>query len=249
MALMEGNIVRPGIYMRYENIGPYPPKTPKYHSGGGSVVIPPSEEPETTIDAAAFDTLAAAFENAADGATIVLTVDRDIKEPLKIPEEKTVTLRIPAGVTLGVDAGTSNYGMVVKGDLTIEGDGEIVLSGYGFGTSMNTDSKLTIKGGTFKANGCDYIIGCFDGEIVIEGGTFLGEYCVVNNFSDYYKTDGKVTITGGLFTTSAEESYDVLGSPVAISGGQFSKPVDASHCAEGYTPATTPDEDGFYTVA
>lgn len=136
--------------------------------------------------------------------------------------------------------------MVVKGEVVIEGDGDIVVSGYGFGTSMNTDSKITIKGGHFIAQGCDYLIGCFDGEVVIEGGEFDGEYCVVNNFSEYYKTDGKLTITGGTFRTSDPEGFDVLGAPVAISGGMFSKPVDESHCAEGMAPA---EKDGYYTVA
>lgn len=208
-----------------------------------------AEESGNTVDSAEFETLAAAVEAAEDGATIKITADTTVEEPLRIPEGKNITLNIPEGVTLKLNAGADNYGLVAKGSVTVEGEGDIVLTGYGFGTSMNTDSKLTIKSGHFIAQGCDYIIGCFDGEVVIEGGEFSGEYCVVNNFSETYSTDGKVTITGGTFTTTDPEGADVLGNYVEISGGKFSKPVDASYCAQGFTPTTEPDENGYYTVA
>ena len=200
------------------------------------------------VDSAEYENLAAAVEAAEDGATVNITADTTVAEPLRVPEGKSVTLNIPHGVTLTMAAGSDNYGLVAKGTVTVKGAGDIVLTGYGFGTSMNTDSKLIIKSGHFIAKGCDYIIGCFDGEVVIEGGVFDGEYCVVNNFSETYKTDGKVTITGGTFNTSDPEGADVLGNYVEIKGGKFSKPVNEAYCADGLAPTTTP-KDGYYTVA
>lgn len=193
--------------------------------------------------------LTEAIAAAKDGETVVIAADTAVTAPIRVDAGKNVTLQVPAGVTLALDAGSDNYGIVAKGNVTIEGDGDIVLTGYGFGTSMNTDSKLTIKSGHFIAQGCDYIIGCFDGEVVIEGGVFDGEYCVVNNFSETYKTDGKVTITGGTFNTSDPEGFDVLGNYVEIHGGQFSKPIKAEYVAEGKTAASEPNADGYYTVA
>lgn len=235
--------VRPGIYMRYENVGE------KSGTGSltrdGSPAIPESDA--KLIDSMFYETLEEAMEAAEDGGIVRISADTAVTSSIRIPEGKSVTVRVPRGVTLSVDAGSSNYGMVVKGDLTIEGGGDIVLTGFGFGTSMNTDSRLTIKSGHFIAKGCTYIIGCFDGEVVIEDGTFEGEYCVVNNFSDHYSTDGKVTIMGGTFMTSDEAGFDVLGGPVKIRGGRFSKPVDETYCAEGTT--IIEGEDGFYTVS
>ena len=207
------------------------------------------KKPSIGTEVSGADNLSNAIDAAADGDTIVVAADTTVTESLRVPEGKSITLHVPAGVTLALDAGADNYGIVAKGTVTIEGAGDIVLTGYGFGTSMNTDSKLIIKSGHFIANGCDYIVGCFDGEVIIEGGTFDGEYCVVNNFSETYKTDGKVKITGGTFSTSDPEGFDVLGNFVEISGGKFSKPVDAKYCAEGKTPTTAPDASGYYTVA
>lgn len=243
MAIPEGSIVRPGVYMRYENIGGATKSTPSYTGGGGFM---PPVVPDNTIDIMFYETLAAALEAVEDGGTLVISQDTAVTETVRVPEDKDITIRVPAGSTLSLDAGAENYGLVVKGGVTIEGAGDIVLTGFGFGTSMNTEGSLTIKSGHFVAQGCDYIIGCFDGEVVIEGGTFDGEYCVVNNFSEYYGTDGKVRITGGTFNTSAEDGFDVLGAPVEITGGRFSKPVAENHLAEGRTATET---DGYYTVA
>lgn len=192
--------------------------------------------------------LAQAIKDAKNGDVIAISGNTNVTNSVKVEEGQEVTINVKKGATLGLDAGASNYGLVVKGDVTIAGEGDTVVTGYGFGTSINTDSKLTIKSGHFIAKGCDYIVGCFDGEVVIEGGEFDGEYCVVNNFSKTYDTDGKVIITGGTFNTSAEESYDVLGDYIEISGGRFSKPVKAEHCASGYEPVATADADGYYTV-
>lgn len=210
----------------------------EYKKGAPTVVVVVTTE----------DELVKALETAENGSVIAITGDTAVANTVRVAEGQEVTISVKEGATLSLDAGESNYGIVAKGTVIVEGQGDTVLTGYGFGTSMNTDSKLVIKSGHFIAKGCDYIIGCFDGEVVIEGGVFDGEYCVVNNFSETYKTDGKVKITGGTFNTTAEESYDVLGNYVEISGGRFSKPVKAEHCAPGYEPVTTADADGYYTV-
>lgn len=210
----------------------------EYKKGAAVVVVEVTSE----------DELAKALETAENGSVIAITGETAVANTLRVAEGQEVTLSVKDGATLSLDAGASNYGIVAKGTVIVEGQGDTVLTGYGFGTSMNTDSKLIFKSGHFIAKGCDYIIGCFDGEVIIEGGVFDGEYCVVNNFSETYKTDGKVKITGGTFNTSAEESYDVLGNYVEISGGRFSKPVQPEHCAPGYEPVPTADADGYYTV-
>lgn len=235
---------RPGVYMRYENIGP---------NTAGEIFssIPPQggadtpDPPDNIVNSGDYESLADAIEAAENGATVVISGNTQVTSPIRIPEGKSITLQVPENVTLNLAAGEGNYALVVKGGLTIEGEGDISITGFGIGTSIGTDGKLTIKSGHFIANGCDYIIGCFDGEVVIEGGVFDGEYCVVNNFSETYNTDGVVQITGGFFNTSQEDGFDVLGGNVEIAGGQFSKPVNPEHAALGFEPV---EADGYYTV-
>ena len=233
---------RPGLYMRYTNRGGSPVST-------FSPTLPMVPEtpalPEGAIESGSYASLAACLEAVESGGLVVISEDTMVNESIRVPEGKEIILHVPKGVTLSLAAGEGNYGMVIKGDVTLAGEGDIVLSGFGFGTSMNTEGKLTIKSGHYIAKGCDYIIGCFDGAVVIEGGVFDGEYCVVNNFSDHYKTDGTVKITGGVFR-SQEDGFDVLGGPVEITGGTFSKAVDASYCGEGLSPMAK--DDGTYTV-
>ena len=155
----------------------------------------------------------------AKGGVIVLTENCRISEQVIIPEGVDVTLRL-RGCNMILDY-AENYAFVAKGNLTIEGEGNISVTGYGFSTSFSKPGSITVNGGTFRAVDCDYLFGCFGGSITINDGTFNGEYCVVNNFSDYYKKEGLVTINGG--TLSAE--YPVLGAEheVIINGGELIK--------------------------
>ena len=136
------------------------------------------------------------------------------------------------GKTLVIaDAGANNYGLIIKGNLTINGGSFVTKGLYGIGNT----GTLTINGGQFnyEANS-DYLIGNW-GILTITDGSFNGQYNCVNNFA------GTTTISGGKFTTTDMdytgewESEDVLADAgLSISGGQFSKPVNADYCAEGY---------------
>ncbi len=67
-----------------------------------------------------------------------------------------------------------------------------------------------------------------------------------------------VNVSGGTFTSANGEAVNMLftddrtesaPATVSVSGGTFSSPVDASYCAEGFKPVTTPNADGQYAVA
>ena len=148
------------------------------------------------------------------------------------------------GITLTTAAVEDNYSIVLKGNLTING-GTFNLGGtYGIGVT----GSLTVNGGEFNAavETNDYLIGNW-GTTTINGGQFNGVYCAVNNFA------GTTTITGGTFSseetdwTGEYEAADILADAgLTVSGGIFSKPVDAAYCAEGYVPVD--NEDGTYGV-
>ena len=134
------------------------------------------------------------------------------------------------GITLEISAIDGNYGVVVKGDLTINGGTFVVNGTYGIGVT----GTLTVNGGTFKVAGDnDYLIGNW-GSTTITGGEFIGQYSCVNNFA------GTTEIKGGTFTTAATDStgeYDssdvMADTGLTITGGTFSKNVN-DYCADGY---------------
>lgn len=185
--------------------------------GGKKFVVTISDEGDMTSTPAiqSMEDLKAAINK---GGIIVLTEDFIISEQLIIPKDVDVTLCLrDCNITMNYE---ENYAIVAKGNLTINGKGTINVTGYGFSTSYSTPGTITINGGTYNAIGCDYLFGCFGGNITFNEGTFNGEYCVINNFCGYYKKEGSVVINGG--TLSAE--YPVLGedgAEVTINGGSI----------------------------
>ena len=168
-----------------------------------------------------FETLEEAIEAAVAGDTIELLMATAV-EGTQVWDLTGITLNIP-------DVGYQ-YGLTVRGDLTIEGGSFKVAGFYGIGISAN--GELTINGGDFRVTGDnDYLIGSY-GTVIINGGTFSGQYSCVNGFA------GTATITGGTFTTTEfdctgeYESSDIFGD-VAVSGGTYSKDV-TDYLAEGY---------------
>jgi hypothetical protein len=166
-----------------------------------------------------FDSLTEAVLTAKDGETIVLCKDVALTEKLVVATTQKWDF---GSYTVTLANGDENYSLVVKGDLTIE-SGTFVVSGwYGIGVT----GKLTVNGGTIEYSEYnDYLIGNW-GETVINGGTFNGQYCCVNNFS------GSTVINDGKFTTEEKDStgdYDscdlFADSGLTVNGGNFSKDV------------------------
>ena len=180
-----------------------------------------------------YESLDEAIAAANVGDTIVL-LQKVVVETTKVWDLTGITLKI---ADVGYD-----YGLIIRGDLTINGGNFVVDGIYGIGVSAT--GSLTINGGNFSVSGDnDYIVGSY-GAVVINGGVFHGQYNCVNGF------DGTVIINGGNFTTEETdctgeyESEAVLGN-VTICGGNFDMDV-TDYLADGYCVAVA---DGIYTVA
>ena len=176
------------------------------------------------VGAQRFETLEEAIEAVGNRGTITLLSKYTIEGYEVWDLGKRVTLYVPAV--------EDNYGLIVKGDLTIKSGTYVVEGMYGIGVT----GKLTIDGGTFEVEeDNDYLIGSW-GTTVINGGEFVGQYNCVNGFA------GSLTITGGTFETEDKDatgewdSYDVLAEDgvATITGGTFSKSV-AEYVPETHT--------------
>ena len=174
-------------------------------------------------------------------ATGEVTLGADIVLDEKLTVETGTSLIINLnGYTLTTYAVGSNYDVVVKGNLTINGKGNVYISGaYGFGLSSSGTGTLTINGGNFTSSeDTYYMIGGFGGSVIITDGTFTTPYCVVNSFDGY---SCPVEITGGKFTVTGDEenAAPILGGndetgEVKVSGGTFSTELYEGYIASGY---------------
>ena len=180
-----------------------------YASDNNEAII---EETETI-----FMDLQDAINNAKNGDTITLTSNVILTEKLTIPANTTLTINLN-NKKIEVAKVEDNYGMVIKGNLTIEGNGTVITNGL-YGLGVSTTGSLTIKGGTYKNENGDYLIGNWN-NTTIENGTFYGNYCIVNGFAGntvkilegtFYNKEpdtivlGKVKISGGIFNQNVEE--------------------------------------------
>ena len=175
-----------------------------------------------------------AIANAKSGDTITLTSNVTLTEKLTIPANTTLTINLN-NKTLSVADISDNYGLVIKGNLTIEGNGTVNTSGL-YGLGVSTTGSLTIKGGTYYNTTGHYLIGNWN-NTTIEGGTFYGNYCVVNGFQG-----NTVQVTGGTFNNNEETI--VLGN-VSVSGGSFNQNVE-EYLKEG---STITKKDNIYYVS
>jgi len=191
-----------------------------------------------TINGVEYSTLSEALENANDGDIVTINGTTVFEEKVTLDKKITVTLADDANLT--IPTVENNYGMIVKGDVTIEGNGSATTGEFGIG--VPAAGKLTINGGDYKTDGT-YLIGSW-GEVTINGGNFESPYCCANAFNN-----GKVYINGGNFVCPDGETM-ILGedakSVMVVSGGTFNHPVKEKYCAEGYIPKD--NGDGTYTV-
>jgi len=187
-------------------------------------------------------TLAEALAAAESGDTVDLLT--------KVTVDGTETWNIPAGVTLNLPE-NDNYAVIVKGDLTLEGEGTVHVEGkYGIGLSTSCTGGLTVNGSlTFTAAETSYYtVGAFAGKVTVNGGTFSSPYCVINSFAGY---NAQVEINGGTFLTTGtddDSAAPVLGINVTVNSGFFSHQVPDEYCAEGLISTVIPNENGLYTV-
>ena len=188
-----------------------------------------------------------------NGGTYTLTAAVTLDEQVIVPAGVDVTIDLN-GQTLTLDY-SANYAIVAKGNLTISGAGNVVVTGYGISTGYNSAGTVTINGGTYTASGCDYLFACFGGTITINAGVFNGEYCVVNNFAPYYGLTGTVVINNGDFSVSDPTGYTVVAlasdnttvvpDAIAVNAGTFSDDV-SDYVAPTAGFVTNPD--GSVTV-
>jgi len=195
-------------------------------------------EEKVVINGQEFASFVEALEAIKDGDVVEVSGDVVFEE--KVTLDKQVTINLSSDSSLVIPTVENNYGMVVKGDVTINGDGYAKTGDFGIG--VPPVGKLTINGGEYKTEGT-YLIGSW-GEVVINGGTFESPYCCANAFNG-----GKVFINGGNFVCPDGNTM-ILGedanSVMRVSGGTFNHPVKEKYCAEGYVPKD--NGDGTYTV-
>ena len=194
---------------------------------------------EAKIGQTRYATLEDAIREAQEGDTIILL------SKVSVEGDETWDL---SGKILEIPSFEGNYGVVVKGSLTIAGGTFQMTGPYGIG--VQSGAALTVNGGTFNAkeNVNDYMIGNW-GTTVINDGEFNGWYCCVNNFA------GTTQITGGSFKVSSPaqeiegvtyEPWEILGDTgISISGGSFGNEPYEGDLAEGYCPWLT---EGLYVV-
>ncbi|MBO5286487.1 MAG: hypothetical protein J6B16_06285, partial [Clostridia bacterium] len=163
---------------------------------------------------------------------LTLLADANLVDAFKVNSTLTIDLN---GYTMTLPA-TANYAIVVNGDLTINGEGNVVVNGiYGIGLSTSCVGGLTINGGNYTQTAGDYLIGAFGGKVTINDGTFYADYCVVNSFAGYGATvevkDGKFAVN----LNNADDSFAIFhGDDVNVSGGIFNEYIPEDHWAYGY---------------
>ena len=216
-----------------------------------------------------FATLQDAIDKAAEDSAKGIACSVRMLKRYVVAEGESVTLDLK-GQSVTTYAVNSNYDIVVKGDLTITGEGELIVKGY-YGIGVTGTGSLTVESGKFTHDSADdyYLIGNFGGTVVIEGGELYSDYCAVNNF-DQGENTGSVSISGGVFGADENGAYYdglILGvnttitggtfnaaiveaeyTEMSISGGAFSAAVPEAYCAIGYKPTAEANAEGYYTV-
>ena len=183
------------------------------------------------------------------GTELTLTEDITLVAPLYIKANTALNLN---GHKLTLAANSGNYTVVVFDQLTINGEGTVIVEDDdGFCTSGSGSPKLIVNGGTFTQTAEDYMFGIFAGEMIFNDGTFTAPYCVVNNFSGLYNLDGKLTINGGTFKTTGTADWGdgtIMNSGVAeISGGTFTS--EGNDGTYGFGSAIYTDSTGTTTIS
>lgn len=148
--------------------------------------------------------------------TITLIKDVELTSRFDIPTGKIVVLDM-AKHTMKLHLVENNYASVIKGNLTIKGEGFVEVPGpYGFYVT----GSLTVESGTFSQTEGTYLI--FNtNTVTINGGMFEADYCAVNGYRG-----NSVVINGGEFYGNKPEL--IVGEiPFIVNGGTFNQDVSA----------------------
>lgn len=178
---------------------------------------------------------------AANGGSITLSGDVELSEPLVIAAGKDAVINLNGKTIKNSSTGIA---IMVNGDLTIDGDGNVDggKSGNNQAVHVKSGAKVTINGGNFSvgpdANGLgNSCIETSGGDIVINGGHFESEaayhgwYYVLNQNNS---NPGTITVTGGTFV-----NYDPSTGDDYL-GGNF--------VADGYASVTASANPFTYKV-
>ena len=130
--------------------------------------------------------------------TCTLSNNLEVSDRMVIDAGKTVELDLN-GKILDLTHLTDNYAVLVKGSLTIKGNGTFnIANTYGIGVT----GTLLIENGTFNhPETGTYLIGNW-GNTTINDGIFNAGYCAVNGFS------GTAVIKDGEFKSNPDFDYD-----------------------------------------
>ena len=176
----------------------------------------------------------------AEGGSTVNVYDSTIAETGTATDCNASAFAIGEGATLTVHNGTysGEYGaFVCSSGGTIE-----ILDGSVTGRRYAIESDARAGGNEDNS--------IADSLIKISGGTIDGqlheEIQLYNSATLTYAN--KMLITGGTFLNYSATGPTADNAGYEISGGLFDHQVLAAHCAEGYSPTTTPDANGMYTV-
>lgn len=169
----------------------------------------------------------------------------------------------PDAAVLNIEGGTltqNNFDVIKNG-----GKGTLNISGGTINSSNSyavlSYSEMNMTTGTVNGNVClrSYTDSKEDTHGVgnISGGTINGNITVETytdntpntlsecNISGTAVINGTLSVgegNGNTFTANDEKGT------IAVSGGTFSSQVPEKYCAEGFSPVTTPNADGKYTV-
>lgn len=187
---------------------------------------------DPAFDAPAHNVYPELLAVAANGGSITLSEDVELSEPLVIAAGKNAVINLNGKTIKNTSTGVA---IMVNGDLTIDGDGNVDggKSGNNQAVHVKSGAKVTINGGNFSVgpdadgfgNSCIETSG---GDIVINGGHFKSEaayygwYYVLNQNNS---NPGTITVNGGTFV-----NYDPSTGDDNL-GGNF--------VAEGYASTRT----------
>lgn len=199
-----------------------------------------------TTDAAkvgekSYTTLAAALDDAQDGATVTLLAD--VSEDVTI--EKSITLDLGSKTLTNTNAGKATIS-VTGGTVTVM-NGTVTggTSYYNIGVTKGSNANLTLEGVTATAGNTGSSMIDNWGTLTIESGTYTGGLNVVKS-----EEGSTLTINGGTFSRDTAPKYGITGvilvyGDTTIIGGEFHNNANTTGSrtivtgvVEGYTSIT-----------
>ena len=165
--------------------------------------------------------------------------------------------------TLVVEAGTfesvnrRTYAICSQGDITIEPDANVTVTGAHGGLSID-GGIATINGGVYVSTEYYGLYVSNDGtnyptdrpKVIVNGGDFKGKIYSVWVGSDVNNpVTSTVYIYGGIFRNPLMVQSNVEESAgIKVFGGQFAEKINEAYIAEGYYLTDEKNEAGFYEV-